>query len=341
MQTGMRSTWTPAGPEPLTGLLADALALELDQLPMGRQQGMRIPGAARPRNLLVGMCQGLPLRALEDDTPVATQPAWMSRTNGLVPVQTRMAWTLDDGYWYGNSLWAVQREDPTDAMSPIVDGDRVLRERWQLDPTTHVVYVDGVEAQAEEYLYFDWPFEGMLEVAKNTLDGARAIEQTWVARAKNPAPMGVLKHTPDAAVGAQLKEGEPEKLLAQWNTKRSTPEGTAWGYLPPELDVQLLSVAEQVTILEGARNAVRTDFANHSNFPVSVIDGAVTQQSLTYRNAQGDVSRVYLESFPFYLDPITARLSMDDVLPAGQRAAFDQSKFDTPAPPATGVPLED
>ena len=336
----MRSTWTPNGPEPLTGLLADALALDLEQLPLGRQAAMRVPGAARPRNLLVGMCAGLPLRALANDVEISDQPAWMSRTDGIVPVQSRMAWTLDDGYWYGNSLWAVERTDPDDANSPILDGDRVTRDRWQLDPRTLTIYVDGVEAQAEEYLYFDWPFEGMLEVAKNTLDGARAIEETWVARAKSPAPVGVLKHTPTASIGAQLNDGEPEKILGQWDTKRQT-RSTVWGYLPPELDLQLLSVAEQAAILEGARNSVRTDFANHSNFPVSVIDGAVTQQSLTYRNAQGDVSRVYFESFPFYLDPIAARLSMDDVLPAGQRAAFDMSKFDQPAPPATGVPVED
>ena len=258
----------------------------------------------------------------------------------MMPVQSRMAWTLDDGYWYGNSLWAVKRVGSA-ATDPIEDGDWVPRQRWRLDPTTMKIYVDGQEAQAEEYMFFDWPFEGMLEVAKNTLDGARAIETTWVARAKSPAPMGVIKHTPTADVGAQLKTGEPEALMAQWDALRAEAGGTAWGYLPPELDIQLLSVAEQVTILEGARNAVRTDFANHSNFPVSVIDGAVTQQSLTYRNAQGDVSRVYFESFPFYLDPITARLSMDDVLPPGQRAAFDLSKFDQPAPPATGVPVED
>jgi hypothetical protein len=48
-------------------------------------------------------------------------------------------------------------------------------------------------------------------------------------------------------------------------------------------------------------------------------DSTASSQSLTYETQEGQRSDFYEFDLPFWTTPITARLSMDDVTPRGQR----------------------
>jgi hypothetical protein len=63
--------------------------------------------------------------------------------------------------------------------------------------------------------------------------------------------------------------------------------------------------------------------------------------SLTYETTSGRGQQFLDYGAKFYMDPIAARLSMDDVVPRGQRTAFDTGQLTTITPAATGPATED
>lgn len=327
--------------------VAEALGLVLSNLPINRAAAIQVPAVARSRNLIVGSGAPLPLRALDANGVAKTQPTFLYRSNSLENPYERMVWTLDDLLFHGLSLWALERGAKTSgsAHGPILDAVRVPWDRWQIRAGQIEVQIKtdgGMEpVDAEDVLLINGPTNGLLTDARDTLRAAKAIEAAYVDRAQNPIPITVIRHQPGTEASAVLDQDEvtgPDGVLTQWREARKQPGGTI-GYLPPTLQMDTPGHDAQALLQDG-RNAVRIDVANHVGLPVALIDGGVAEESMTYRNAQGEVSRFYGD-LKFWLDPIQHRLSMDDVVPRGQRVRFDLSEFDTPAPEPTGVPTED
>ncbi|WP_186329338.1 phage portal protein [Agrococcus jejuensis] len=324
---------------------AEALGIALSSAPLNRAAAIQVPAVARSRNLIVGAGAPLPLRALDANGVARTQPTFLYRSNSLENPYDRMVWTLDDLLFHGLSLWALERGARTSgsAHGPILDAVRVPWDRWQIRNGQIEVVVKpggGMEVvDAEDVLLFNGPTNGLLNDARDTLRAAQAIEAAYVDRAQNPIPITVIRHQQGSEVVLEQDEVTgTDGVLTQWREARRQPGGTI-GYLPPGLQMETPGHDAQA-LLQDARNAVRIDVANHVGLPVALIDGGVAEDSMTYRNAQGEVSRFYGD-LKFWLDPIQHRLSMDDVVPRGQRVRFDLSEFDTPAPEPTGVPTED
>jgi hypothetical protein len=72
-----------------------------------------------------------------------------------------------------------------------------------------------------------------------------------------------------------------------------------------------------------------------------VLDAVQVGASLTYETTQGRNQEWIDYGLQLYVDAVTSRLSMDDVVPQGVRSAFDLSSLTTPAAPATGPATED
>ena len=58
-----------------------------------------------------------------------------------------------------------------------------------------------------------------------------------------------------------------------------------------------------------------------------MLDATTAGASLTYETVAGRNAKFIDYGVALYLEPIEARLSMDDVVPRGQRVAFDLSDF--------------
>lgn len=324
--------------------IAEALGLELSRLPLTREQAIQVPAVARGRNLLIGAGGPLPLVALDATGVVKRQPTFLYRSNTIENPYDRMAWTLDDLVFHGRSLWLTERGARTggSAFGPVLDAVRCPFDRWQIRGERIEVRVDSagpmVAVDPADVILFNAPTYGLLHDGRDTLRAAQAIERAYVDRAQNPIPLTVIRHQPGADKGDALTEAEAKDVLTVWKNARRG-EGGAVGYLPPGLVLETPGTDAEA-LLQDARNAVRIDVANHLGIPVAMLDGGVVEESMTYRNAQGEVSRFYGD-LKFWLDPIQHRLSMDDVVPRGQRVRFDLSAFDTPAPAPTGVPTED
>ncbi|WIB68795.1 phage portal protein [Curtobacterium sp. MCBD17_035] len=339
---GVVSPWSDGNLQQI--VVADVFGADIaDRLPMDRTRAMTIPVVARARNLLVSTIAKYPLLAMNAAGPLdpKAQPTFLYRTNGLVPPQDRMAWTIDDLIFYGVSLWLVERG----ADGQITDAAWVRREQWHIEAGVFEVEDDDGQWRPltrEQYILFNPPFEGLLTIAQRSLRGAIATEEAWVGRMLNPLPLLDLHITDDT----RLEPEEVQAMVQQWAKARMSPNG-AVGSTPQNVDLRVLGNVPTDLFVEG-RNAIRTDIGSFLNIPVQMLDGTVQDSTVTYSSTSSTSSsnpnwtRYYTESVPFWTAFIEAALSQDNVVPRGTRIRFDRSEDLEPnVPQPTGLPEED
>lgn len=309
---------------------SDIFGPSVAEFPLTRSEVIGIPAVSRARNLLISAIADVPLEAHDVNGRLAVQPSFLYRSDSPVSIYDRLCWTLDDFVFYGYSLWTVTRG----AAGQILTADYCPMNRWTI--TDGKVLVNEQEVPESSYIFFNAPFEGLLNIAQRTLRGARDIESAWQSKARNPAPYTLIRSTNTNA--PELPQEEIDSLIADWAKARRDPDG-ALGYLPADFDLVVLGQTDP-GLLEGGRNASRTDIANFLNMPVSLLDGS-TEASLTYSTTAGNRSRFYDETLPFWHRTITTRLSQDDVVPRGQSVHFNFSDKYALAPLPTGLPEQD
>jgi hypothetical protein len=314
-------------------VLTEALGADVfDSLPMSRAEAITIPAVAKAENLLTGTIQKFPLVALDDNGVLASQPAFLSRTETAVTPVERIAWTVDDLIFYGMALWTVER----DADEQIISANYCPEALWKFNKDGFIEVEDKLVDESE-VLLFNMPFSGLLNVASRTLRGARDMEESWTSRVRSPIPAAIFSHIDPNDV--QRTQDEVDGLLADWRINRRDKDG-AVAYIPPGLKFEALGTVDAMLNIEG-RNGVRTDVGSFLNVPVAMLDGTIGVDSLTYSTTEGNRNRFLDESVPFWTDPIEARLSMDDVVPEGQRVRFDKSEAYALIPAPTDIPERD
>ncbi|NYD72300.1 phage portal protein [Herbiconiux flava] len=302
---------------------------------MTRGDAIAIPAVSKARNLLVTAVCGFPMRALDVNGLVKDQPTWMYRTNSNVSPYERMTWTVDDGIFYGYSLWLTERGPvaPGAKRGPLLNAAWCPTTDWTVTDNQLIYLPENRALSADEFILFNFPFEGLLNIGRRTLRGARDTEEAWVGRMRNPLPLINLHQTDDSLTPEQVKE-----FVNAWSKARRSVNG-AIGYTPPGIEL-LVEGEVQTDLFTEGRNAIRTDIGSLLNVRASMLDGTSGIDSLTYTTKDGERNQFYELDLPFWTAPIEARLSMDDVVPRGQRIRFD--KYDLYNPPApTGTPVED
>lgn len=346
MLTASLPTSSPYSPTPQLPqmLIADLYDDgDLAKLAMTREEAMRIPAVARSRNLLISTIAARPLRALRHDeatrtdVDITTEHPWLYRTNTAVSPYERMAWTVDDLIFYGCSVWLLDRGAPAaDGRRPILNAEWLPTHRWEivLVDGEHRLEVDGMPIADDRFLLINSPFEGLLNIAQDTLRGGRYIEKAWVGRIRNPIPLIDLHYMDDD----QQDEAEVKKLVDNWSAARMRDNG-AVGSTPHNVQLNVLGDVKHELFVEG-RNAIRTDIGSFLNVRVAMIDGTIGVDSLTYTTKDGEKNSFYEFDVPFWTDPIVARLSLDDVVPRGTRIRFDMyDAHNLPTP--TGPTVQD
>lgn len=338
---GIGSPWSDQGSLE-TIVWSEILGLDQDTLPLMRQEAIAIPAVSKGRNLLVSTVAKFPLvsarfdRETATDTDTTSEHPWLFRTKGVVSPYERMAWTIDDAIFYGCSLWLTDRGPDQDGRRPITEAAYCPFDWWSIENGRFVYREGGIEParvlEPNEYLFINFPFEGLLNVAVRTLRGARDQERAWVGRSMNPVPVIDLHRTEDS----QLDDDEVDEMVQKWATARTNPNG-AIGSSPNGIELNTYGEVKADLMIEG-RNAIRTDVGSFLNVRASMLDGTMGIDSLTYSTTEGERNSFYEFDLPFWTDPIEARLSQDDVLPRGQRIRFE--KYEA-KPLPTGPKTED
>lgn len=300
-----------------------------DVFPPTRAEALTVPAMPRARNLLCGTIGPLPLRALRGDVLVDPQPAFLYRTDGPVPPYQRTVWTVDDLLFYGWSLWAVTR----DSAGFVLAADRVPFELWEWDTDGVTPLVNSEQVDPATVVLIRAANDGILEFAGRTLRAAALLERAYANAAYNPVPAVELHQlTDDTAT-----DDEANTLVSTWRTSMA---GGGVAYTNSALEVRTHGTNPEQLLIAG-RNAAAVDIARLTNIPAAMLDATNAGASLTYETVQGRNQQFIDYGLTLYLQPIAARLSQDDVVPRGQRVAFDLTDLTALAAAPTGANVED
>ena len=295
-----------------------------------RAAAMKIPAVARSRNLMCSTVARFPLVANRGAERIPT-PGWMtSSADGSSP-QLRIVWTVDDLMFYGWSCWI--RENGADGFPG--DVSRVPMGDWTVNADGRLE-VNGIPVEdPRKVILIPRLHEGILSYGSDVLRDTQALYRIVRQRLENPAPQLDLHQTS----GEPLSKPQKDDLLADWAAARKGANGGV-AYTSPGLEIRELGKGDAEYMIE-ARNAASLDIARLIGVSANRIDATSAKASLNYETTTGRNLEFVDFDLALYMTPITARLSLDDVMPHGQSAAFDVADFTAQLPSTTGPTLED
>lgn len=336
---------TPVSSPLSSSHLAQVAFSDLAGIPLNtvtRTEAMQVPAIAKGRALIAGLLARHPLRVYNtlDGAMLLEESPWLTATNTPQSPRQRNLWTYDDLIFGGLSCWATNRAGARTGVEEgtILDSYRIAPMYWNLDPDSLGVIVDGKAASAEEVILIEGPQEGLLDLAAETIQAAIDMTRAWANRVKTPIPLQVL--TPTDITGDLDPAGEEARaLVTAWETRRQ--EGGT-GFLPYGLKLETpgASDSDAQLYIQG-RNALRLDVANLLNLPAALLEGSMSTASLTYSTGVDKRNDLTDLSLGYWADPLEARLSQDDVVPAGRNVAHDLTDLATTTQPTRSPNQED
>ena len=301
-------------------VLAEIYDLDADVLPITRAQAMTIPAIARIRTAIASTIARMPLRAYDAQGILANQPTICTQPEIGRPAYQTQLWLADQMLFHGRA-WAIRHAD---------DGRTQRATRLELIPEQFVTFdPDGLPTGVEggrrippaDWIRFDGPHEGILTFGSRTMRAAIAIEAAAGRAADNPIPAIELHQT----TTEPMNDEEIDKLVKAWSTARRKRTGGV-AYTNAAIETKVHGAAAEHLLVQG-RAAIALDLARLCGVPAWVIDSAQSGSSITYANIT-DRMREFLDwAAGPYMAAIEARMSADDLLPAGQWARFDPSEL--------------
>lgn len=306
-------------------------------LPVTARTALRVPGISRAIQLYTAVTAQLPLTASTDSPDMK----WLNWSKGSISPALRNSLTVQDIIFHGGSCWAVARND----AGHVVNGIRIPIGFWTVDAGGRVQVntaltdpdaKDGphrfVDVDQAQILYIPSLMpSGLLDMAEDGIQTYLSLGKTIKDRASNPTPLIALVVKDDAVA-------DPDELKAaqtNWHNARNSPNG-AVAIVPAGVGIETPGAdRDDSAMLIGARNASRLDVANWLNLPAAMLDGN-SGTSDQYSNTLQNQNEFLSLSVSLPIRAIEARLSQDDVTPAGVTVSFDTAIFDSLPPAAHG-----
>lgn len=309
---GLASPWRASSHlEKITPLvLADVFGTDR-AIPMDRAGAMQVPALARARGLIVSTIARVPLVARAADGSAVDIP-WINSTDTEITPFHRMLWTIDDLFFYGWSLWALERDDDGD----VIHAYRVEYGLWTFNDDG-VIEVDGVIAADDEVILIPGINDGMLAEANITLSQATRLAAAATRAADNPAAQVELHQTNDAP----MTDEQIDKLIRRW-TKARRGENGGVAFTTAGIEVKEHGASSEHLLLEG-RNASAVDIARHAGIPATMIDATLSGSSLSYQNSSARLVELVTFGLSPLMAAVAAALSNDKLTPPGVVLSFD------------------
>ena len=295
-----------------------------------RSAAMRLGPVVRGRNLLCTSIARNPLVQKRVDTIV--RAPWLTRASGGSSPQARIVWTVDDLIFYGWSCWT--RENGADGFP--VNAGRVNFGDWIVN-ADNKVEINGVPQPDNRVILIPGWFEGILTCGIDAIRDARTIKDLVRDRLENPVPWTELHQTG----GKALVKEEREELVQSWRTARKAKGGAGVGFTNEFIELKTHGEQSDNALMIEGNNAAAVELARHVGVSASMVDATAPKASLNYETSAGRNQEFVDLDLGLYMDPITARLSLDDVCPQGQHIAFDLAPTTDLDPSPTGPALED
>jgi hypothetical protein len=295
-----------------------------------RQRALGIPALKRARDLLCSTIGRMPLQALRDDQVVDPQPSWTTRTDGTSSPFHRMCWTIDDLLFFEGSLW---RGDRAADGREFLTLTRVPYYRWTIDEDAGRFLIDERDVDQDSLVFIPGFGEGILVTSQVAIRTAAALSAQAADAARVPFKLELHQTTADV-----LTDDEISALIKRARDALASNNGVL--YTNAAVEARVHPVDAQQLLIDG-RNASAVDMARIASLPAALVDASSAGASLTYETTQGRNQQAVDYGLAAYMAAVTSRLSLDDVVPRGQRVAFQAGDFQALVGNPTGPPVSD
>lgn len=283
----------------------------VDQLPVTRSQAIALPAVQRGRDLIAQSVARFPLWAMNAAGRLDQQPASIAQPERGRPRFVTILWTVDTLIFHGFAVWEVTEryaEDQRPQHFRFVPPGYVETDQWG-----NVVRVFNREVtDPRDVIRFDGPHEGILNRSNEAIRATRRLFVNYLSATGTPNPDVELHQTQ----GDPLTDTQITDLLNSWIAGRQAANGGRVGYTNASVEAKFHGQQPE-QLLIAARNAANLDVARCMNLPAWAVDGEVGGSSLTYQTVPARSRELIDYSLAGYMEAITGRLSLDDVLPRG------------------------
>lgn len=309
----LASPWQSAHPHHLESIVYNDIFGKAARRSVSRKEAVQIPALSRARLLITSTIPRLPLKATNVDTGVpADVPYWLTHSRGTVTPYHRMLWTIDDLFFYGWSLWSLERDD----AGRIEAASRVPYDRWQFDDNGEVK-IDDKPVWDDDVMLIPGVNEGILSYGASTLAEAIHLANAVQKAAETPSAHTELHQTNDAP----MTEDEVRALINSWAAARRGENGGV-AFTSAGIEVREHGAPSE-HLLINARNAVSVDVARHAGIPASMVDAYLSGSSISYANTSARMAELITFGLSPLMAAVTSRLSQDDITPVGVSIEYD------------------
>lgn len=307
----MASPWSSPHPHHLSPVIGLEVLGEMPRR-VQRDQAIQIAPLSRARQLIVSTIPRLPLVATTADGEAAELPSWLTSSTGTLSPFHRMLWTIDDLFFYGWSLWAVER----DADGTITDAVRIAYDAWSFTADGTITINDQTVA-SDAVILIPGVGEGILTYGAATLTEALNISRAIQKAAETPSAQIELHQTNEAP----MTDEQVDRLIARWARARRGENGGV-AYTSSGIEVREHGAAKEHLLIEG-RNAVAVDLARHAGIPATMIDATLSGSSISYQNTSARMAELITFGLSPLMSAVASRLSQDDVTAPSVTIDFD------------------
>lgn len=308
-------TWE-AGDSQLTKMtIADLYGIDLSGIAdLTRDEAMAIPSVAKIRNRACAKIGGFPMSVLKGSLPYSEPPAWKQTLESKRTNIVTLSWIVDALIFYGRAFLRVSERYSNGKPKYF---EFVPEWRAKIDAAGGVVEAWGKPASPADFVRIDGHHEGVLRFGQAALKVAAAVANSAARASDNPVPSIELHQTG----GTPLTNPEIDAMVAGWAAARSGKNGGV-AYTSQSIEAKVHGqAAEQLLI--NAQNLADINMARVMGAPAWVVDAAVNGSSITYGNVNARSRELVEDLLQPYMDAITQRLSLDDVLAAGVWCRLD------------------
>lgn len=307
----LASPWASAHPHHLAPVLVDDI-VGIRPRTVSREDAIQIAPLSRARQLIVSTIPRLPIIATRRDGSTADVPEWLTSSTGPLSPFHRMLWTIDDLFFYGWSLWAVERDE----RDTITVAERVPYAQWSFDTDGNVTIGDA-PVDSSAVILIPGVGEGILTYGAATLTEAINISRAIQKAAETPSAQIELHQTNEAPMTAD----QVDLLISRWADARRGKNGGV-AFTSSGIEVREHGAAKEHLLIEG-RNAVAVDLARHAGIPATMVDATLSGSSISYQNTSARMAELITFGLSPLMSAVAARLSQDDVTAPGVTIDFD------------------
>lgn len=284
---------------------------------ISRREALSVPSVLRARNLICSTIAMLPLHAT-NGAGERVEHKLLETPEGPVGLvrSVSLANLLEDLLFESSACWLVLLR--TSAGFPTAV-QRIEHGKWQIDPVTRVVTVEGREVDPRDVIIFSSPNPPLLVHGARAIRSLLLLEESALRLASEPEASYWFR----SADGVDPAEDDVLAVLNGWKAARKK---RAVAYVPSAYQVEKADrqTGEELQMVSAREFAV-AEIARLTGLSSEWLNVSTT--SRTYLNAV-DERRQFVD---FVLGPLLVsveqRLSLPDVTPRGQDVRFSLDAF--------------